>query len=353
MPVGGAERQLGILAAAQVRAGEEVHIAHVHGGVYLPDVQRSGVTAHAIKASGNHDPMIVLGLARLFRRVKPDIVQTWLPQMDVFAGAAALLTSVPWVLLENSSAPAYVARLKDRWIRPAVGAHASAIVANSPDGLDYWSERGGPSALRAVIPNAIDFDRIHAATPAAATGLAVDGGPYFLYAGRLSPEKNLPVLIRAFRRAYDETGVGAVICGEGPMRTELATLIAALDLEGKVVLAGVRQDVWGLMKGASALVSASLFEGQSNVVLEAAAAGVPLVLSDIKGNRDAADDVSALFFDPRSHEELAAALVAVIRDPRAAARRRDNARHAVESLSIERCVGSYRTLYEKLLARAS
>ena len=54
-----------------------------------------------------------------------------------------------------------------------------------------------------------------------------------------------------------------------------------------------------------------------------------------------------------SHEELAAALVAVIRDPRAAARRRDHARHAVESLSIERCVDSYRLLYEKLLARAS
>ena len=353
MPVGGAERQLGILAAAQVRAGNEVHIAHVHGGVYLTEAHRAGVEAHAIKASGNHDPRIVLGLAHLFRRVKPDVVQTWLPQMDVFAGVAALLTSVPWVLLENSSAPAYVARFKDRVIRPAVGSHAGAIVANSPDGLAYWAQRGAPSALRAVIPNAIDFDGIRAANPAAPTGLATGNDKYFLFAGRLSPEKNLPVLIRAFRRAYDETGVGAVICGEGPMRAELANLIASLGLEGKVVLAGVRQDVWGLMKGASALVSASLFEGQSNVVLEGAAAGVPLVLSDIKGNRDAADEESALFFDPRSPEELAVALTAVVRDPGAAAIRCRNARRGVESLSIERCVQSYRQVYDELLSRVS
>lgn len=351
--MGGAERQLGILAAAQVRAGEEVHIAHVHGGVYLKDMDRHGVKTHAIKAAGNHDPRIALGLARLFRRLAPDIVQTWLPQMDVFAGAAALLTSVPWVLLENSSAPAYVARLKDRLIRPAIGGHASAIVANSPDGLDYWADRGKSSAVRAVIPNALDFDRIRAATPTASTGMATERDPYFLYAGRLSPEKNLPVLIRAFRLAYDQTGVGAVICGEGPMRAEAAALIATLDLEGKVVLAGVREDVWGLMKGASALVSASLFEGQSNVVLEGAAAGVPLVLSDIKGNRDAADDLSALFFDARSHEELAVALVSVVRDPSAAAARTDNARRGVEGFSIERCVTSYRLVYDQLLARAS
>lgn len=351
MPIGGAERQLSILAPAQLRAGDEVHVAHVHGGEYLADIHQSGVSAHAIPSSSNHDPLIALRLARLFRRIRPDVVQTWLPQMDVFAGAAALMTSVPWVLLENSSAPAYVARMKDRLIRPAVGAHADAIVANSPDGLAYWAERARASALREVIPNALDLERIRAAAPAEPTGLRASDERYFLYAGRLSPEKNLPVLVRALHHAYTETGVGAVICGDGPMRGELAGLIAKLGLEGRVVLAGVRGDVWGLMTGASALVNASLFEGQSNVVLEGAAAGAPLVLSDIKGNRDAVGQASAVFFDPRSHEELAAALVAVIRDPRAVAGRRDNARRAVEGLSVERCVRSYRTLYERLLTR--
>jgi glycosyltransferase involved in cell wall biosynthesis len=135
------------------------------------------------------------------------------------------------------------------------------------------------------------------------------------------------------------------------MRGEVIDLVERLGLAEKVTVSGVRSDLWGVMKAATALVSPSLFEGQPNVVLEAAAAGCPLVLSDIKAHRDVADESSAIFFRPDSPAELAGALLATLRDPAAASRRAAHALRMADGYSVGRAVTGYQSIYDQLLVR--
>lgn len=351
MGVGGAERQLCLLAAAQRRQGMDVHVALVHGGPHLEYLLESGVTVHRIEAGSNHDPRIATRLLALIRRVNATVVQSWLPQMDVFAGLASKAASRPWVLSERSMASAYESRWKDRVLRVALGRWAGAIVANSPGGLDYWSPRVSERTLLAVVPNALALDDIRGAPAVPLTGGPEGGEPFLLFAGRLSPEKNLPRLLEALALVAGEHQVRTVLCGEGPMRGQVIGLVERFGLSGKVTVSGLRTDLWGVMKSATALVSPSLFEGQPNVVLEAAAAGCPLVLSDIKGHRDVADERSAVFFRPDSPAELAGALLATLRDPAAASCRAVHALRVADSYSVERAVMGYQSIYDQLLVR--
>ena len=136
---GGAERQLSILARAQVLAGSRVHVAYVGDGVHLETLKDSGVELHRIPAKGNHDFTIVSTLWSLFSRERPDVVHTWLPQMDVVGGIIALTRRTPWVLSERSSANAYTSRLKESVLRRQLGRWADAVVANSDAGSALWS----------------------------------------------------------------------------------------------------------------------------------------------------------------------------------------------------------------------
>jgi glycosyltransferase involved in cell wall biosynthesis len=351
MGVGGAERQLCLLVAGQVGLGEDVHVALIHDGPHSDRLKATGATVHRLRVSSNHDPRIGTKLFALIRRTRPSIVQTWLPQMDVFGGLAARAASRPWVLSERSMASAYEARWKDRTLRPAVGRRADAIVANSPGGREYWAGRVADTTLLVVVPNALDLEAIASAAAVPHPVPSTPPGPFLLFAGRLSPEKNLAVLLDALAIVARQSSVPTVLCGDGPLAHQVADDIRRHGLENRVGAAGVRSDLWGIMKSALTLVSPSLFEGQPNVVLEAAAAGCPLVLSDIAGHRAVMDDTSALFFRPDSASELAGALLATLHDPSAASRRAACAREIANRHSLEHALPGYQAVYDQLLPR--
>src|SRR6185436_12110902 len=97
---------------------------------------------HRIEGLGNHDPRLLVRLVRLLRRARPDVVQTWLTQMDVLGGLAARLVGRPWILSERASALAYPPGLKIR-LRERIGRTADAIVSNSAGGDRYWERLVG------------------------------------------------------------------------------------------------------------------------------------------------------------------------------------------------------------------
>src|SRR5262245_45828950 len=107
MAGGGAERQLAYLAREFVQSGWEVHVALVHGGPNLDRLQQSGAIIHQLRVASNYDPRILGQLLTIIRRLKPDVVQCWLTQMEVLGGLAAMISSRPWVLSERSSEQGY------------------------------------------------------------------------------------------------------------------------------------------------------------------------------------------------------------------------------------------------------
>ena len=112
MGAGGAERQLAYLCAELPALGWEVHVALGAGGPNLARLRESGATVHTLGTRSNYDPRLAWRLWRLVRRIRPDLVQAWLLQMEVLAGLVATTSRIPWILSERSAAPAYPGSVK-------------------------------------------------------------------------------------------------------------------------------------------------------------------------------------------------------------------------------------------------
>jgi glycosyltransferase involved in cell wall biosynthesis len=126
-------------------------------------------------------------------------------------------------------------------------------------------------------------------------------------AGRLSPEKGFGILVDAAAEVVKvEPALGFVLFGDGPLRESLARQIAACGLEGRFILAGFRSDLDRFLPHLDLMVLPSFSEGLPNVVLEALAAGVPVVATAVGGTPEVIDDgVTGCLVPPGNPEVLA------------------------------------------------
>ena len=338
---GGAERQITYLARGLRDRGCDVHVAIVRDGPNLSPLLDAGATVHRIRIASNYDPFLVPRIIGLIRRVKPDVVQTWLPQMDVAGGIAARLTGTPWVLSERTTAGVYPHDLRHA-TRLTIGGLADAIVANSAGGLGFW--RHVDSSAKSIVPNALALPEIDSAP----REVVAEGGKVILFVGRLEQEKNLTNLIDALAMVMRDRDARAVFCGDGSLEAEIRAQIAARGITDRVHLIGFTDRVWSVMKGADVLVAVSWFEGHPNVVIEAAACRVPLVLSDIPAHRDIFTTDAANIVAPGDAHAIAAAIVRTLDDPVAACARATRARAIVEPLSIDAAAAEYLRVYERV-----
>ena len=346
---GGAERQLAMLTHQLPRFGWEIHVAVLEGGVFEKQLAPSTVVHH-VRHRGSRDVRIPIRLASLIGRIRPVIVQTWLTNMDIFAGVAALMRSVPWIATERSSALAYPARLANH-LRAFLLPHADAIVANSRGGLDVW-QRSAARQIQRIIPNGISIPA-DAVTPLPGWLPVSSSAPVVVYAGRLSEEKRLPTLLHAMAEVRRQIPAVTVFCGTGPMRAELQAIARALSLENAVIFAGHVSDVPSVVRRADAFVSISRFEGFPNAVQEAMVCGTPLVVSDIPSHREFLDEAAARLVDGDDVPKIAAAIVDCLRLREDARNRAAEALRRTRVWSSEAMAGEYDALYRQLLGLQS
>jgi glycosyltransferase involved in cell wall biosynthesis len=343
---GGAERQLAAIAPAMVNAGVECHIGYCDAGPNLAPLIDSDVFLHELKIKGHHDPRLLWALWRLIRKTKPDVVQTWLLQMDVLGGLAALCLKAPLVLSERSSELAYPSSWKN-FVRSRIGFLASAIVANSKGGTDYWRNLGAKTPLH-LIPNCVQ--------PAKASVIAMPEFPpesrLIVFAGRLSWEKNVDLLGRALVRVVSSVpDTIALIFGVCPLAGELAEIIMKADMTERIRLMGYTDNLQTWMQIAEICISTSKFEGHPNVILEAAAAGCPLLISDIPAHREILDDSSASYFDTGSVDAVLAGILDALENPQTIRQKALKAKQEVSKFRLETVVDRYLNLYTELAER--
>lgn len=347
---GGAERQLTYLANALQIAGADVHVGFVHEGPNLPRLHAAGIPVHRVSASNNHSPLIATRLWSLMRWIRPDVVQTWLLQMDVFGGMSALARRLPWVLAERSSAPMYVPDWKNT-LRRELARHSAAVVANSKAGLDYWSGLGRGRRDR-VIRNIVPSNEIASAAGTSAAGMASE--PTILVAGRYSEEKNLLVVLQALSMALERLpSARALFFGSGPAEPAIRGFHASLHpaVRSRVHIGGYCDDLWGQMGRARVYVSLSRFEGNPNTVLEAIACRCPVIVSDIPAHTEILNDEMALLVSPNSPQQLASAIIQTFSDNAAAQRRVQQAFAALQRCSALEIASEYLALYRDLTGR--
>lgn len=341
---GGAERQLSMLAAEQARRGCDVHVALRRLGVHAGAIRDCGVKLHELGDMRSVDPRLFLALRRIVRSVRPDVVQTWLPQMDLVGGLAAVSGRIPWVVSERTSGPYYAEVPLTGRLRLSLGRFAAAVVSNSDGGTQYWREASHPAARLATIRNALDIEGIRSVTdqPHDTTS-----GPFFLAVGRLNHAKAFEITIRAVGDLAKHANV--LLIGEGPERPALEREIAAASLSARVTVLPYEADWWRRLRPAAGLVSMSRYEGNPNVVIEAMAGCCPLILSDIPAHREVADETSALFVPVDDVRALSSAMAELLANQQAAQQRAERAFMHVKTMSVTVMADAYEAVYRQAL----
>ncbi|MBE1531767.1 glycosyltransferase [Actinomadura algeriensis] len=294
---GGAERQLALLLphlhrpdAAHPPVTCEV-VSLTRGGAVGAEIAATGVPVHELDMGGNRDLSALPRLVRLIRRGRYDVVHTHLYRACVYGRIAARLAGIgpgrpaPRIIAtEHSLGDGHLeGRRTTRGVRAlylATERLGSLTVAVSPTVARRLHAWGVAPGRVAVVPNAVDapafaYDPARRAATRAALGIAPDE-PVVGAVGRLVPTKRFDLLIEALARpALDAARL--LVVGDGPQRDGLARLAAARGVEGRVILAGATADVAGALAAMDVFAAPSVQETFGLGVLEALAAGLPVL----------------------------------------------------------------------------
>jgi glycosyltransferase involved in cell wall biosynthesis len=308
------------------------------------------------------DLRALLALARHMRRFRPDIVHTHTAKAGLLGRVAARLTlgRRPIVVhtyhghvLRGYFSPRTTAVY--RGLERATARLSTRLVGVSQATVDELVELGvAPRRKFVVVPIGLDLGPFLAVRPAAGPLRAQLGaGPDTLvlaFAGRLVPIKRVDLLIAAVARAR-EHGVDArlAIAGDGELRAALEAQAAPLG--DAVRFLGFRDDLPALAAETDVAVLSSDNEGTPVALIEAAAAGVPAIATDVGGTRDIVQPgLTGLLVPPGDVEALAGAIGVAARD-RAALRSMGLAarQHVTSRYTASRLVSDVDALYQQLI----
>lgn len=300
-------------------------------------------------------------LTRWLRAQQPDVVHTHSSKAGVLGRIAAKAAGVPcahtvhgWGPLASSSAAVRFAARAVEWTL----AHLcdALVVVGTPD-LAYGLDRriGNPSQYR-VIRSGIDTRLARTAGQGRSRVRdELDLGSRFVVGmvARLSAQKDHNTLLQAFAEANlaDST---LVLIGDGPLRADIGHLAAELGIADRVLFLGVRPDAARLVAAFDVSVLSSRHEGMPRSVVEAAAAGVPVVATDVGSVSELIEhDVSGLLVGVAAVPELAAALTRLHRDPVLASALATAAVERVDEFSVERMREELAQLWNDLAGRTT
>jgi glycosyltransferase involved in cell wall biosynthesis len=287
-----------------------------------------------------------LGFAQWCRQNDIAVVHSWEIYSNIFALPGAALAGVPLRIgsRRGLGGPRAVRRLQSVACRTA-----HRMVANSRAAAEQLISQGIPSAHIDIIPNGIDLtlfpERCIWRAPRTIAMVAC-----------LRDEKRVDVLVAATPRILARyPDVEIQIVGDGPCREKLLTMARSAGVSSRVQFMGHRDDVPAILRAADLFVLPSASEASPNVVLEAMAAGLPVVASRVGGIPElVADGITGHLVPPAEPEALAAAILDLLDHPnRGAAFGQAGRMRIAREYSFDRMVAQFETLYLTGSARAA
>ena len=306
-------------------------------------------------------------LVATLRRLRPHIVHTHSTKTGLLGRFAARLVGVPVIVHTiqgfafhefSSGLSLWVPVLLERF---AGRATTCAISVNEHDRLEALRHHILRDDQIRVIPNGIDVSEFDGdfGQQDAPEILGIESErqrPLIVGSvARLSPQKNLGALIRALPRVLEQIeNVVLVLAGEGPEESNLQALAEELGVSERCVFLRWREDIPAVLHALDVFVLPSLWEGLPLTVLEAMASRVPVVATDIKGNREAVTHGdTGLLVPPNDADALAGVIIRVLSDKSLARGLVTRAyQMVVDEYEVGRMVERIAELYDELLGSA-
>ena len=315
---GGTQNQIRGLALALANLGHDVHIVF-RGNRHFPVPVDSGVRYHPIAVRGSDEVASVLLYSKkastLLRTVGPEILHFSERFSSLFAltspGFHYFYACMPDALpfyrdFAIRTNPVNLAFFPvKRRIEEFVMQRCDRILALTASMEEYLNGLGYSST--GVVPRGVDPQQFR----------HIEYEPYFLFAGRFSPVKNLDILLEAFATA-DEVSqeFQLLFVGEGPERSHLKNLAEASGISSRVKFLPwlPRQELANLVGRCRAFVLPSLFDTFPGVLLEAMASEKPVIASEIAGSDIVENGRTGFLFSPKDLARLREGLILLATD---------------------------------------
>lgn len=359
---GGAEKQMSLLATGLKRDEFDVSVCVLtRTGPWEDYLKQHGIPVTVIGKRMKWDPIALGRLTLHLRREKPDLIHTWLFAANCYGRVAARWAGIKAVVAGERCVDLW----KNEghfWIDRKLAQHTSALVTNSSAVVDFYAEHGLDRSKFRVIPNGIPFpdpepqptvqSRRQEAKKHWARQLGFpDDRKIVLSLARLWPQKRLKDLIWAMDLAScSRDDLQLIIAGEGPESTRLHEFVQETATVPNIHFVGHQSNPESLLRAADCLVVASEYEGQSNSLMEAMWHRIPVIVSDIPGNRDLIlGSEQGYLFRTGDRSELAKAIIHLFGDTAVAQQKSEAAyRHLERNFQWDQMVERYADLYREL-----
>lgn len=360
MGMGGADQQL-LSAARELRArGHDIMIVSLTAlGAMGMEARAEGFPTESLgMARGVPDPRGLVRLVRLVRAWRPDVIHSHMVHANLLARVVRLLAPAPALVstIHNITEGGALLMAGYRVSNTLVD-HMTIISQAAAD--RFIRDRIVPSRLLTVIPNGVDARVFAQAAPEAREAmrrsLGLSDEFAWLAVGRFELAKDYPTMLRAFAELRERRpNARLLLVGEGALQGETEALAAGLGLTPAVRFLGVRRDVPEVMRAADGYLMSSAWEGMPMVLLEAAAAALPIVTTNVGGTGEVVEDERTGFLVPaRNPSALATAMERLMTLSEAQRRAMgDGGRERVMSrYSLNRVVERWEALYREVLER--
>lgn len=356
---GGAEKLVIELASRQAQSGNiDVELACFNrGGVLEAEAASRGLPVSVTGLGRIRYLSGISNMRKYLLTARPDLVHTHNFLAHAHTAPAARMLGIPVIHTKHGRAVTSMS-----WapaLRRYIYSLAHAVVVVSKETGEIFARRSGVESSKIrVIHNGIDLDRYRniRADRQAVPGLEKIGRDVVVFGAvsRLDPVKDHATMLRAFAEvAARYSDCVFLIVGEGSERGNIEALIRELSIEGRVIMPGFTDEVPLYLLSMDMYLQPSLEEGLSLTLLEAAASGVPAVVTPVGGNPEVIEGgFSGTFVDVGDWHGLAAIMDSFMEDPVPFREMACRARESVEAgFSLASMEAGYRTLYSEAMGR--
>lgn len=358
LPLGGIERRMVQTLARLDRNKYQMSVTCIRErGELAGEVEALGIPLFLQPVKRRLSPRGLWDLAQLFKREKIDIVHTHMYRANTSATVAARLAGVPVVITHVHSMNTWDTP-RQLWMDRMLHPWRDRVLAVSEAVRQNYLQHTGVAPQKVItLYNGIDLkeyeiDAAQARAKRKELGLAPEHRVVVVVA-RLVEAKALHFMLEAAAQVVSAlSSVRFLMVGDGPLEGKLKAQTRQLGLDSHVIFIGQRHDVPAIYAASQAAALSSVREGFANVVVEAMAAGLPVVATDVGGNREAVvDGHNGFIVPPRQPQAHAAALIKLLSDPLLAGEMgQKGRRRAQEYFSLEKMVKDTESLYDSLAA---
>jgi len=341
---GGSERQLFRLTQALKNKGwVQSVIAFAEGGIWQPRLEQIGIPVYVVPKSCSKIGR-VLRLRKLLIQENPALLHNWSPHTAIYARWATPLKKIKMLYGIRIDLTIDAHTGCDNQKIPYLNGLLAAdyVVSNSQDALKRLQSRGFTFKNAVTISNIIDIPQNVQARNSNQT-------THIVTVGQLIPRKGYETFIEALKVvAHSGADFSVSMAGNGESRQHLEFL--SKGLEKNITFLGDVEDISSLLHSADLFVHPSYREGLSNAVLEAMAAGLPVIASNSGSGELIEDKKSGLLFHAGDSDALADAILSLIRNAEQRKTLGEEARNFVQNNCNEAFITEcYENIYHEIL----